>query len=250
MKKFCNLNSEMEAEDHSKNGINIFTVIVIAVLFSVSPASHAQSPFSFGVRAGLNRIDMLWGQVNDKQSGFQIGAVTNYAISNKFSVEPEILFIITPALRSERTQIDASTGQEIDRALIENPNKYIQIPVRVRYRLGNKLILQAGPYFGLEFGGKCEKETTVNGIKHSVIYTPKEYYEQHKRLPNDKYKPFDWGFGAGVTMQLNKNMQVGIEINRRVNEPKLKSLLIPAKGGSFSFTATYMFGKNKHAAVF
>ena len=222
---------------------NFFWVTAIFVV-GLATTSKVQAQFTFGVRTGFNRIELKWDSHyfswNDMKIGFQIGAVANYAVSDRFSVEYEIIFIKVSALKSEYLQVDHLTGEEIERVFIKNPDNYVQLPIRARYKVGNNLILQAGIYFGFEFGGNCEVATTVNGTKHVTTYTPKKYFEQHKRRPDDEYKVFDWGLGVGIARQFRHNIQVGLDISRRINSPK-QAHLLPAKLGNLSLTATYMF---------
>jgi len=229
---------------------HFFSVLVV-VLFTTS---QAWAQFSFGVRTGLHRYETRTGSknsqnFNDKINGFQVGAVTNYNVNDRFFIEQEILFVKAGVAKKEDLQIDSSTGLPINRTYVENPDKYVKIPIRVLYKTGNKLILQAGVYFGYEFGGKFEEEATVNGTKQITTYkSPKEFIE-NSRFPNDTYKEFDWGLGAGIARQFGNNIQIGIDFSRRVNSPK-QAYLIPCRVGSFSLTATYMFGKNKNLARF
>ena len=225
--------------------MNKYFLTLLLTLFLT--ASHVKSQFTFGLRTGLNQTELRYGDKHSQNSsnkilGFQIGAVTNYTVNHKFSIEPEILFIKSNVLNSEDTQIDALTGEQKKRTYVGNPDKYIQIPIRARYKTANKIILQAGVYFGYEFGGKYEDEITVNGTKHITTYTPKEFLEHHKSRPDDDYKEFDWGLGAGIARQFGNNIQLAIDISRRINTPK-QAFLIPCRVGAFSLTATYMFGK-------
>ena len=240
MKKHKNLDRIMDTRVHFKKGMSKIAIVMV-IIFFVLPV---QAQFTFGVRTGLSSLSIMSGQISDPKLAFQIGALVNDAINDRLSVEPEILFITYSALNSLDVQIDPQTGEVIKSAFIKIPNKFIQIPIRVRYKIGNKLVVQGGPYFGFEFGGKCEVETTINGTKQTTIYTPKDFFEQHNRHPGDEYKVFDWGLGAGISRQFGKNIHVGIEITRRVNSPK-KAILIPARVGSFSLAATYyIFGNN------
>jgi len=224
----------------------IFKLFAIVLFFSMSNQTFAQ--LSFGVRTGINRIELRWGerqsQDSDMQFGFQIGATANYAINSRFSVEPEVLFIKSAALNSLDLQVDLFTGEPVKSALIKIPNNYVQFPIRARYKITNKLTVQAGVHFGFEFGGTCEVTTFNNETEITTFHKPKEFHEQHKRHTNDEYKPFDWGFGAGIARQFGKNIQIGVDFSRRVNSPKA-AFLIPARVGNVSLTATYMFGKRK-----
>ena len=234
-----------------KKTFGILKIFAIILFFSMSNQAFAQ--FSLGVRTGVNRIELRWGERRSQNSdmvlGFQIGAIVNYAVNSRFSVEPEVLFIKSASLNSQDLQVDQFTGKPVKSAFSEIPNKYVQFPIRARYKITNKLIVQAGAYFGFEFGGTCEVTTFNNETEIITSYNPKEFHKLHKRHNGDEYKPFDWGFGAGVARQFGKNIQVGVDINRRVNSPKA-AFLIPARVGNVSFTATYIFGSANFAHRF
>lgn len=124
--------------------------IILAVIFTAS----AQAQFSFGVRGGFNLTNMneSGGGISPDtkmKSGFQVGVVGDYAVSESFSIQPGLLFT------TQGCSWDLEMfGTKVETSINLN---YLQVPVNAQYKLdlGNaKLFLQAGPYVGCALSGK------------------------------------------------------------------------------------------------
>ena len=137
-----------------------------------------------GITAGLNLSNNSYSgynetSVNNSKAGFQAGIVADYSINEKFSILPEFVF----------TQLGSKGSKSYLRL------NYLQLPVNYAYKfnIGNfsKLFVFAGPYIGL---GLTAKLKTEEGNFLDVKFGSTE----------DAYKPFDFGFNAGIGYQYNK----------------------------------------------
>lgn len=183
------------------------------VSFSCNDA-HAQ--FTCGVRAGLNL---------SFKTGLLIGAVADYSLSNKITVESDILFS-QQGVSSLQIPINPPIYYK------ESLN-FIRIPLNLRLVFGKRLLLHTGPYLGFAVSstGKCES-TNRETRKKEV-----SYYDI-----SQKYKSFNWGINVGAAMKFG-NFQVGLERTKGLIQNRESS------GKQFNYawalTATYMFGKTK-----
>lgn len=206
-----------------------FTVLLSVVL----TANNVQAQFIFGVRAGVNSAKICGGigAATKMKLGFQIGAVADYSVSNKLSIEPGFFFATLghKMIGSSTTQ----GGEQITNRCFVTPN-YIQFPVHARYKFENKLILQAGPYLGFAVGGKVREKIGRTG----------NVFEHKLKFGGDDYRIFDCGFGIGVAMQFS-NIQIGLEGKQGFIgvKPSMHETLSYSKNVSLSLTATYMLGK-------
>ena len=205
---------------------HFFKVLLAFILI----AGNTQAQYTFGVRAGLNS-NKIWGgtgPVTNMKAGFQIGAIADYSLNHRFSIEHGLLF----ATLGHRINFTPMNGMRSKHYIAENRN-YIQIPVRFLYKFGNGLSFHAGTYFSRAISGKVKGNSfPIDG----EIYN----YEYKLWFGENANSVFDCGLSVGIAMRFG-NYKVGLEGNRGII-----SLLQSSsyhKNGGFAFNATYMFGK-------
>jgi len=221
--------------------IKHFLTGLLAIVLTVS---HAQAQFTVGVRTGMNCTKLLGDEgflfspvQNSIKFGFQLGVITNYSLSENFSIESGLLFS-TKGFKNQKSVIYPITGKKWTIKESEGPN-YIQIPIYAKFKLGNIVLFHAGPYVGYAIGGYRKMETFEDGKR--IIYQPIRLFKQdeHGIVMTVYDRKFDWGIGMGVAMKFN-NIQIGLDSNIGLINVISKSNY---KNGGLSLTATYMFGK-------
>lgn len=92
---------------------------------------------TFGAKAGLNLANMT-GDIedNDMKLGFHVGGMAEVSFSDKFAVQPELLF------STQGYQMDF--GGETVKANFS----YINMPIMAKYFVTEGLSLEAGPQVG------------------------------------------------------------------------------------------------------
>ncbi len=113
-----------------------FLLLVIAIV-GVSTSSNAQEYWNFGVKGGVNFTNMTSDGFEDNKSrtGFHLGVLAEIPVSDRFSVQPEVLY--------------STQGTEDERPNFTNEYKldYIQVPLIAKFYLIDGLALEAGPSF-------------------------------------------------------------------------------------------------------
>ncbi|RZT00147.1 porin family protein [Aquimarina brevivitae] len=107
-------------------------LVVIITVLGLTQSANAQE-VDFGVKFGLNVANLSGGDA-DRNNLFTVhaGIVTEFKISDKFSVQPELLF--------------SRQGSEVqDTYKIEL--EYMSFPLLAKYYLYEKLSVEAGPQF-------------------------------------------------------------------------------------------------------
>jgi hypothetical protein len=138
---------------------HFFFVTVITLLSIVFVnAQNAQ----FGVKAGVN-----FGSINgddtdefEMRTSFHVGVVSEILFSEKFSIQPELLYSSQGAKMSE---------EGFDLVIKLN---YINLPVMAKFYVIEGLSLEVGPQFGFllsakaksEFDGESEEEDIKDGL--------------------------------------------------------------------------------------
>ena len=123
-----------------------FLSLAAAVLFS----SAVMAQFHIGAKAGTNIIKIDGKSFKDEfKFGYSLGGFMEVRLSNKFVLQPEILF------NQASTTVDSSFKniyQGVFNASAQSKVKlnYLSIPLLLNYKLiGSFLSLQAGPQFSV-----------------------------------------------------------------------------------------------------
>ena len=210
-----------------------FTVLLIVVLST----SNSQAQFTYGVRLGLNSTGIL-DVVADIRTkfGFQIGALVDYTLNDKFSIEPKLLFVAQGYKDQARIFWDGFPGGGVAVVKKTVNLNYIQIPIHVCYRPYKRLLLRVGPYFGFAIDGKIKLEDSRTKGKsvHKLNFGVDDYYGNHRI--------FDCGLNVGGAVQFS-NLQVGLEVNQGFVSIIKPSVHYNNVAYIFGFTlyTTYMF---------
>lgn len=155
-----------------KKPLLVFFITVFAITLS-----NAQE-FKFAAKAGLNLATFTGDALTviDTRLSFHIGGLVEIPLSEKFSIQPELLY-------SEKgSNLDTFFSSRIKTRL-----NYLDIPVMAKYHIVNGLSAEIGPVTSILV--KADG-TSKNGTKDI----------------SDFYKTFDFGIGGGVTYRIPMGM--------------------------------------------
>ena len=231
----------------NKQFVTFFFVIVLT-------ASNAQAQFNFGLRAGFNlsrlseKFEYQTKNFNKFKSGFQIGIVSEYALSDVFTIQPGVSFSTQGGRyknyfwRETFPPLPGTDGWETCDAI--RHIDYLQIPINILYKLdlgGAKLILQTGFYHAFAVNGKikCGKHAPIMWHDCSERKIRFGY-----NVEDGEIRPIDFGLGLGAGMQFI-NIQFGLGYNFGFTNlsSNPKSMKQSLKNDVLTITVTYLFGK-------
>lgn len=148
-------------------------------VFGFSQA-QAQEGVQFGVKAGVNFAKLTGDDVEDAdgRTGFHIGGVVEIPVSEKFSVQPELVY----------SQQGLQTEYDFEGINVEEKWKldYINIPVMAKFYVAEGFAIEAGPQFGFKASAKYEAEGGGESVEEDL----------------DDVAGFDLSLGAGVSYKL------------------------------------------------
>lgn len=175
---------------------------------------QAQADFKFGVTGGLitsqlnNRVAPLgFNLFNTKLvsgTGFYVGGAASIGISEKFGVQPELVY--------------ANAGDL----------EYIQLPIMVKYYVIDGLYAQAGPQFSLS--------TNANKVGNVI-----EDLLNNDDIIGVNTLGVDLAFGAGYDILDNLSVQArySVELTNRIDG--IVGSISEGKVNNFIIGATYFF---------
>lgn len=107
---------------------------LLTQLFNFSPLQAQSTNAFYGVKAGYN-ASSIGGDVNDAKSlsGFHAGFLVEFALSDQFAIQPEVLY------STQGAQYDGGRKSQID---------YVNVPVLAKYYFLEGFAVEAGPQIG------------------------------------------------------------------------------------------------------
>ena len=155
----------------------LFVISSYSQLFTIGKLGIGY--LDLGIKSGTTissiKKELPSGTEQNVKMGFQIGAVGNFGITDKLSIQPEIIY------SQKGDVIDAGFGKTKTR---EN---FFGIPILAKFKfiqVGKmKFYANGGTYTNVLVGGK-------------IIYTEGEYH-----LDKEQYKTVDFGFNVGTGFQ-------------------------------------------------
>lgn len=165
-------------------------LLTLTAITCITVASFAQ--FTAGVKAGIN-FASLSGDAAEDYDGrtvFHAGLYGNYSLSEKLSIQPELLYNSVGA-KYEDSYTDPDFGDVDYKETIKLD--YLSVPVMLDYKLTDQFSLQVGPQIGFLLSAKYEAEVEYDGDSES-------YNEDIK----DEMKGTDFGLNFGAAYSFVK----------------------------------------------
>jgi hypothetical protein len=109
--------------------------IILSILAVAAFGTANAQDIKFGVKAGAN-FSNFTGDFDggDGRTGFYVGGLADFTISEKFHVQPELLY-----------SMEGAKDAEMD---------FLRIPIMAKYYVMDGLNLQAGPVLGFKIGAE------------------------------------------------------------------------------------------------
>ena len=134
-------------------------VLIFSATFLFSITNYAQQTH-FGLKAGVNFTNLKQDPEEDLQTktGFHIGGLAHIHISDRFAVQPEVMY------STQGTKLDNFTAKR----------DYINVPVLAQFMFGEGFRLQTGPQAGFLISAKNktdDTETDVNDVLETFDFS-------------------------------------------------------------------------------
>ena len=177
-------------------------ILLTAVAVFAFSFANAQDT-KFGVKGGLNMSNNS-AQGSSSITSFHLGGFAQFAINDKFTVQPELLY--------------SAQGAKVGSSTL-NLN-YINIPVMAKYKVADAFSIEAGPQIGFLMSAKVE----------SVDY---------KEFCNST----DFGFNLGAGYDLNETMSLGLRYTMGLTDvnKEVAGRTVDSKNSNIQLSFGYKF---------
>ncbi|MFC7774118.1 porin family protein [Flavobacterium sp. GCM10027622] len=181
-------------------------LLSVAAVFAFGFANAQET--KFGIKAGLNLADWSGDSTDgiDSRIAFHVGGFAEFKLSEKFAVQPELLY--------------SSQGGKADAATLNVD--YINIPVMAKFYAAEKFSIEAGPQVGFLMSAKIKPDS---GEDQDV---------------KDQLKSTDFGVNLGLGYDFTENISANLRYNLGLSQV-IDADGTDAKNNVFSLSVGYKF---------
>ena len=232
----------------------IYSVILVSFV-----GFAAQAQFSLTPKVGVGFSDVKFDQEAYKVDGQKMrvgilfGVGVNYAFSNNFSIQPEVLFN-SKGYKAEETISGVKSKEDLSL-------NYLEIPILARFSFGGenfKAYINIGPSISFGLGGKYKTEGSLAGVSFNKDSKVKFGKEPANYTGDDFYVDNSLDFGAqaggGVLYKvgfgfLNLDLRYGLglaNLEDKVDGPAGSSIDADGKNSQIAISLGYQIplGRN------
>lgn len=203
----------METHKFGNNKLNLSKMKKIILTVAAVCAfgfSNAQE-VKFGAKAGVN-FSTFSGDVEnaDGKVGFQVGGFAEIKISEKFFIQPELMYT---TLGTKGDEMGITFTQTAD---------YIVLPVMAKFYVADGFSLEAGPQIGFLVGAK------IKALDESI---------DAKELFNST----DFGLNVGAGYDFTENISAGLRYTLGLSNIAKDSGDASVQNSNFALALSYKF---------
>jgi len=179
----------------------IFTGLVASMPAGAQEYSYRENS-AIGLKGGLNMSSLTIDENSDKnlKFGFHVGAFNKIPISDRFAIQPELLY----SVKGLEYSYENTTG--VDGESQFNLH-YIDLPVLLVFNLAEDFSFQIGPYIGYLAHANVDTDATI--LNSFGI-------NENEEIDRDNFNKFDYGLTAGMTFDLDPFL-VGFDYSMGLN---------------------------------
>ncbi len=182
--------------------------MALAIFCATTVYVNAQD-INFGLKAGINLASLNGDDVEDLDmvTGVHLGAVAEFGLTEKFSIQPEVIY--------------STQGASYDKETLKLD--YINVPVLAKYYAFEGFSIEAGPQLGFNINSEYEYDGETEDV--------------------EEVKTIDLAAALGVGYKLPMGVFFQARYNLGLSDAfeEVEGIKIDAKNNVFQFSVGYMF---------
>lgn len=190
-------------------------VLLAVAILAAGLTANAQE-VNFGAKAGVNFANVSGEDVEDNitRTSFNVGAVVEFEISDKFSIQPELIYSAQGA-KLEEEESDVDLTLKLD---------YLNVPVIAKFYAAEGFSLEFGPQVGFLLSAKAKAKIGGDSGETDI---------------KDEFETVDFGlnFGAGYKLDSGLNFSarynLGLSNVAKESESSVKNSVFQISVGYF-----------------
>ncbi|SHM70113.1 porin family protein [Polaribacter sp. KT 15] len=189
--------------------------VLLAVAILVAGLTANAQEVNFGAKAGVNFANVSGEDVEDNitRTSFNVGAVVEFEITDKFSIQPELIYSAQGAKLEEESDIDLTLKLD-----------YLNVPVIAKFYAAEGFSLEFGPQVGFLLSAKAKAKIGGDSGETDI---------------KDEFETVDFGlnFGAGYKLDSGLNFSarynLGLSNVAKESESSVKNSVFQISVGYF-----------------
>jgi hypothetical protein len=178
-------------------------ILTVAAVFVLSFANAQDGDgLKFGVKAGLNLSNLTGDGSPTMKVGFHIGGFMEYKLSEKFAIQPELLYSTQGAKYEFSESFDGESYSEE----FNYKFSYLNIPIMAKYYVSEKFSLEAGPQIGFLLNADSDYD-------YSETIAGETYSESGTTDIKDFINSTDFAINFGAGYDFNEKISLGLRYN-------------------------------------
>ena len=127
-------------------------IILSSIAILAFGFANAQDGMSFGAKGGINMANIAGAEGASTLLAFHLGAFAEFKVSDKFAVQPELLY----SMQGAKYEFFGSS-------VTYNLN-YILVPVMAKYYVTDAISINAGPQLGILMSASIDGADAKEGL--------------------------------------------------------------------------------------
>ncbi len=176
---------------------------------TATPPMKMKEPVRFGIKGAATASQFSEQKLAAKNQkiGFNAGVFVNVPLSEKFALQPEVLYNQMGA-KSVLSDTEVTTGATTVRTKQDYSTtlNYISVPVMLQMKPTDNFYVEAGPEVSYFVDGKNKGEQTISTTTSGTTTT--QTLSASESINKDDIKKFNLGFGVGLGYYFTRNLGI------------------------------------------
>lgn len=217
-------------------------LLLVAAVAAFTFSTAQSQEIRLGVKGGVNFSSLGGDDTGDLKgrTGFHIGGLVEIPISDKFSVQPELLYSAQGA-QAEFSESFSEMGMNFSVDAKAKLNlDYINVPIMAKYYVIEGLAVEAGPQIGFLMSAKQKSEISVSGNLPAEILDMMDFEDGDEDV-KDEFNTLDLAIGLGASYRLDMGVFFGVRYNLGLSNIYKEDDGFKNQNNVFQISAGYSF---------